>query len=67
LTAVAEMQLQFLDKVYMPKNKQVIVRRKAIFGDPHNELPFEQLPNRNNSGKSSKVTDSQTNIKKKTS
>ncbi len=51
----------------MPKNKQVIVRRKAIFGDPHNELPFEQLPNRNNSGKSSKVTDSQTNIKKKTS
>lgn len=51
----------------MTKNKQVITRRKAVVGDPYNELPFEQLSNQKNSGKQSKVTDNQNNRKKKVS
>lgn len=51
----------------MPKNKQVIIRRKAVVGDPYNELPFDQLSNQNKSDKQSKVTDNQNNRKKKAS
>ena len=49
----------------MPKNKQVTTRRKAIFGDPQNELPFDKLSNREEILKTNKTTDNQINRKKR--